>query len=214
MVKITWINHSCFLVEGNGKNIYFDPYKISIEYGTTNPADIIFASHDHYDHFDGASIKIITANNPNATIICPATCMSKGKKTNATGVKVGDKGESDGIKYEVTPAYNPHKHFHPKKNGWCAYIVEVDGKKIFHAGDSDYIPEYTDLKGKVDVALLPVGGTYTMDFKEAIEAVSAMKPKIVIPCHNWDKDLKKFKLMCEKANPDVKVAILNNTLEI
>jgi L-ascorbate metabolism protein UlaG (beta-lactamase superfamily) len=212
MLRITWIAHACFLIEHEGKNIYFDPYEIPTSY-KTKAADAIFASHDHYDHFDEEAVKHVIKES--TEIVCPTSCAGKLTKYKVKSVKPGESGVAAGCPYKVIPAYNPNKKFHPKSNNWAGYIVDIGGTTIFHAGDTDDIPEFSDLKGKVDVAILPVGGTYTMDFNEAVSAVSKIQPKYVIPMHHWDKDLHAFQKMCEKTNPSVKVAILTDkTLEI
>ena len=93
----------------------------------------------------------------------------------------GERIALGGLKIEAVPAYNTNKDFHPKANGWLGFIIEIDGIRIYHAGDSDYIPEMKDLD--VDIALLPVSGTYVMDADEAVEAALAINPKLAIPMH-------------------------------
>ncbi len=209
MVKITWVKHACFLIESeSGTKIYFDPYEIPQEYGSQK-ADGILASHDHHDHFDEAAVKLISTTD--TEIICPATCAKIIQLSNAHGVGPGDKGTIAGFPFTAVRAYNPNKNFHPKQNDWLGYLVEVDGITIYHAGDTDYIDEFQDLAGKVDVAILPVGDTYTMGFEDGVKAVSTIRPKFVIPMHNWDKDLKKFEKMCKEANPETEVKLITGT---
>ena len=202
MTKITWITHACFKIKSNsGKILYIDPYNM----GDDEPADIILASHDHYDHADKKSIKKVITNN--TTLICPNSCTGGLKKFNCIGMAPGESKEINGIKIEAVRSYNPNKNFHPKKNDWLGYIIEVDGKRIYHAGDTDVIPEMNDIKN-IDVALLPVGDTYTMGFAEAAEACSIIKPKACVPMHDWDKDLSEFEEMAKAKAPDVKIEIL------
>lgn len=172
--------HSSIRID-KGKIIYFDPFKIDKNY---NDADLIFITHEHYDHYSEEDIdKVIKEDT---IIIVPeglkAKLLEKGiKKENVITVKPGDKKEVKGIKFETIPAYNINKAFHPKENGWVGYIVEIDGISYYIAGDTDITKE--NKKVKCDVAYVPVGGTYTMDYKEAASLVNEIKPKIAVPIH-------------------------------
>ena len=172
--------HSSIRIE-KGKTIYFDPFKINKNY---NDADIIFITHDHYDHYSEEDIdKVIKEDT---IIIVPeglkAKLLGKGiKKENIITVKPEEKKEIKGIKFETIPAYNINKAFHPKENGWVGYIIEIDGISYYIAGDTDITKENKNVK--CDVAFVPVGGTYTMDYKEAASLINEIKPKIAIPIH-------------------------------
>lgn len=161
--------------------IYFDPFKINKKY---NDADLIFITHDHYDHYSEEDIdKVIKEDTK---IIVPegvkSKLLEKGiKEENIVTVKPEEKREVKDIKFETIPAYNINKAFHPKENGWVGYIIEIDGISYYIAGDTDITKE--NKKVKCDVAFVPVGGTYTMDFKEAAELINEIKPKIAIPIH-------------------------------
>ncbi|MHA1758653.1 MAG: MBL fold metallo-hydrolase [Promethearchaeota archaeon] len=200
-MKITWIAHSCFKIELENKVIYIDPYEISKK----DKADILLATHDHYDHFDeGSASKVI---DDNTLIIAPASCKKVlSKYKNSKGLKPGDTIDIENIKIEAVRAYNPEKHFHPKSNNWLGYIINGENYRIYHAGDTDRIPEMKELKD-IDFALLPVGDTYTMGFGEAIDAAKDIMPKRLIPMHSWDKDLNQFKKLGNKILGD-KVEIL------
>lgn len=187
-----------------GKTIYFDPYEIPESY-QKEKADIMLISHNHHDHFDENSAKAI--KKADTVVVCPESCKdvisSMGAKALSPGksMKIGD------LDIKAVPAYNPDKKFHPKANNWVGYIVS-DGKiNLYHAGDTDLIPEMKDFKG-IDYALLPVGDTYTMDFKQAIDAANVMKPKFVIPMHSWDKDLNEFEKMMKEKAPDVGILVM------
>lgn len=202
-MKIKWISHACFqLVTNSGKVFYFDPYQIP---DGLEPADVILASHDHYDHADKKSI--IKVKQDSTTVICPKTCSKLISKHDAQGLDVNETVEAGGAKITAVPAYNVGKPFHPQGNKWLGYIVEVDGKKIYHAGDTDLIDEMKSLKD-IDVALLPVGDNYTMGFKEGAEACKTINPKICVPMHDWDKDLNEFANIVKSTAPDVTVEIL------
>lgn len=163
------------------KIIYIDPFKINKNY---NDADIIFITHDHYDHYSEEDIdKVI---NENTTIIIPEELLTKllrkGINKNAIiTVEPNEKYMVQGIKFETIPAYNTNKTFHPKKNGWVGYIIIINGIRYYIAGDTDITEENKQVK--CDVAFVPVGGTYTMDFKEAASLINEIKPKIAIPIH-------------------------------
>ena len=204
-MKIHWIGHACFKVTtSTNQVIYFDPYEISQK---VNDATLILCSHDHYDHADEGSIANIF--NSKAMLLCPKNCVPKLKKYNARGLDPGDQLDVANIKVQAVPAYTPTKNFHPKQKKWVGFLVKVDGKVLYHAGDTDFIDEFKQLP-PIDVAFLPVGGTYTMDFKEAVQAVSTIKPGITIPMHHWDKDLQEFAQMVQKATPGARVEILTS----
>ena len=163
------------------KTIYIDPFKIDRNY---NDADIVFITHDHYDHYSEEDIdKVI---NENTIIIIPEELLTKllrkGINKNAIiTVEPNEKYMVQGIKFETIPAYNTNKTFHPKENGWVGYIITLDDIRYYIAGDTDITEE--NRRGKYDVAFVPVGGTYTMDFKEAAQLINEIQPKIAVPIH-------------------------------
>ena len=163
------------------KIIYIDPFKINKNY---NDADIVFITHDHYDHYSEEDIdKVI---NENTTIIIPEELLTKllRKGINKNAIITVEPNKNymvQGIKFETISAYNTNKTFHPKENGWVGYIIIINGIRYYIAGDTDITEE--NKKVKCDVAFVPVGGTYTMDFKEAASLINEIKPKIAIPIH-------------------------------
>ena len=167
--------HSSIRMVGS-KTIYFDPFKIEDSF---NDADIIFITHEHYDHYSPDDINKVIKEG--TIIVAPATMISKINYDNVVSVEPQKEYEVDGIHFETVWAYNPNKKFHPKDNNWVGYIVELDGTRYYIAGDTDITEEAKNVK--CDVALLPCGGTYTMDTKEAAELANAIKPKIAIPTH-------------------------------
>ena len=171
--KIHWLGHDGFRIDAS-KVIYFDPFEI----GGGPKADLIFVSHEHFDHCSPLDIEKIQA--PDTVIITEKDSAAK-LKGDIRIVKPGDTLEIDDVKIEVLPAYNIDKDFHPKARGWVGFIVEIDGVRIYHAGDTDFIPEMKDIN--VDIALLPVSGVYVMTHDQAVEAAKAIKPKLAIPMH-------------------------------
>ena len=178
--NIEVLYHSSIRIN-KGKTIYIDPFKIDRNY---NDADIIFITHDHYDHYSEEDIdKVI---NENAVIVIPEELLTKVLKKGINKdaivtVEPDKKYMVQGIKFETVPAYNTYKTFHPKENGWVGYVIEINGIKYYIAGDTDITEE--NKKVKCDVAFVPVGGTYTMDFKEAAQLVNQIQPKVAVPIH-------------------------------
>lgn len=163
------------------KVIYIDPFKIDKNY---NDADIIFITHDHYDHYSEDDIEKIKKND--TVIVAPEELLTKllrkgFRQDYIITVAPDEQDMVEGIKFETVPAYNTNKQFHPKENDWVGYIIEIKGIRYYIAGDTDITPE--NKKVKCDVAFVPVGGTYTMDFKEAAILINEIQPKIAVPIH-------------------------------
>ena len=171
--KIHWLGHDAFRIDSE-KIIYFDPYPI--EAGPE--ADLILISHDHFDHCSPEDVAKI--QGPETIIVTEKDSAEK-----LTGdvriLKPGEILNPDGVKILGVPSYNTDKDFHPKKNGWLGFLIEVDGIRIYHAGDTDFIPEMKGLE--VDIALLPVSGTYVMTAEQAVKAALAIGPGLAIPMH-------------------------------
>lgn len=204
-MEIEWLGHAAFkLMTEDGKIIYLDPYNLP---EGAEPADIVISSHGHFDHMDKSSIKQVTKEG--TKIFGPESEAKKLKRLGGKGLKIGETLKLDEISITLVPAYTIKKGTHPKESEWAGSVLEVEGKKIYHAGDTERIPEMKDLKD-ITVALLPCGGKYTMDFEESCNAAADIKPNIVVPMHNWDKDLNEFAKTLAKRDPDIKVEILKN----
>ena len=188
-------------------NIYFDPYKIEKEY---KDAKIIFITHSHYDHFDIESIKKI--ENENTIFVIPNDESIKTKLDNRKiyVIEPDNKYKVQNIKFKTVPAYNKNKPYHKKEYGWVGYIIYLD-KKYYIMGDTDNIKEAENIS--CNHLFIPIGGTYTMDYKEAAKLTNIIKPKIVTPIHygtivGKKEDGEKFKKLINKET-EVKI-ILNN----
>ncbi len=185
--NIHWLGHDGFYVEGS-KVVYFDPYQIS----GGPKADMVLITHEHFDHCSPDDVAKVAKDD--TVIVTEADSASK-LSGNIQVLKPGESTEVAGVKISAVPSYNINKDFHPKANNWLGFVVELDGVKIYHAGDTDFIPEMNDLE--VDIALIPVSGTYVMTAEQGIEAARAIKPKIAIPMHygaivGSEDDAKKF----------------------
>lgn len=177
---IFWLGHSSLRL-GGSLNIYFDPWEID-----GPPADLILVTHDHFDHLDLPTIKKILG--PKTMIAADVDSAAKLRAevpgSQVTAMDPGDEIEYRGVNIKAVPAYNTNKDFHPKSKNNLGYIVSVEGRSVYHAGDTDLIPEMKDFRA--DVALLPVSGTYTMTAEEAVEAALLIKPEVAVPMH-YDK---------------------------
>jgi len=171
--NIHWLGHACIKITGNTV-IYIDPYHISSQ----EPADFILITHEHYDHLSTKDIQKIRTDN---TVIVTPEKNAGQFVGEVHGVKPGDRLDFDTVSVDVVPAYNINKHYHPKDRQYVGYIISVEGIRLYHAGDTDVIPEMKMIKA--DVAFLPVGGTYTMNAQEAAEAAEIIQPKLAIPIH-------------------------------
>ena len=177
---IHWLGHDSFRIDGDGIVIYIDPYKI-----TDGPkSDLILITHDHKDH---ASPEDVAKIQHSETTIVTASAAAAKFQGRIQTVKPGDKLNIKGISIEAVPAYNTNKFrspgvpFHPQESGYVGYILTVNGIRIYHAGDTDAIPEMKSVH--CDVALLPVSGIYVMTAEEAATAAAMIHTKIVIPMH-------------------------------
>ncbi len=181
---LRWIGHASFIAEDKeGNNLCFlDPFEIG---SVRDKADVIFITHGHYDHASEKDVaRLLT---PRTIVVAAPNCIDKFPvPTKQTKIAEPDiRMEVKGILVRTIPAYNikPERlKFHPRENEWLGYILKINGKNIYHAGDTDFVPEMKEL-GKIDIALLPIGGTYTMDVNEAAEAANAIRAKITIPIH-------------------------------
>lgn len=214
-ISIDWFGHDCFRISAAGKIIFIDPFNIP----ALEKADFIFVTHEHFDHCSLDDIKKISTSS--TTIISIAECQSKISKLTFKKfslVEPNKKYEIDGLRFATIPAYNidkfrsPNVPFHPKRDNHVGFIISIAGKNIYHSGDTDATPEMLALKN-IDIACVPVSGTYTMTPEEAANAVNAFKPKLAIPMHYASivgtiNDAERFKQLSK-----VPVEVLKKTMQ-
>jgi L-ascorbate metabolism protein UlaG (beta-lactamase superfamily) len=177
--KIKWLGHDGFQIRTDDLTLVIDPFQVEAQV----KADIILVTHAHYDHCSPEDIAKFT--KPSTIIVTEPESAAKIKAQNLSDdirtMAPGDRLTVKEIPIEAVPAYNTNKHFHPKEKNWLGFIITVDGDRIYHAGDTDLIPEMKELK--VDIALLPVSGTYVMTSPEAVDAAKQIRPKVAVPMH-------------------------------
>jgi L-ascorbate metabolism protein UlaG (beta-lactamase superfamily) len=208
-VGIQWLGHDGFRIVAGGKTIYTDPFQLSKSQHGKNDADIVFISHNHFDHLSVDDLKHVIGNN--TTLVAAKECIEQLKAAGATeitGVAPGDRLTVQGLPVEVIAAYNTNKKFHPKADGKVGFVFTAGNMRIYHTGDADDIPEMST--AKPDIALVPVSGTYVMTAEEAAKAVNEkIKPKkLAIPMHYGSivgskNDAKKFNELVTACNVQV-----------
>jgi len=193
------ISHAAFKITDGKVVVYIDPFEVQ---GKPSDADVVICTHDHYDHCSLKDIEKVAKED--TVIVASVNCRSKlvGIRLEKKFLSPGESAKVRGVLIEAIPAYNVGKPFHPKNYQGIGVILTINGVKIYHAGDTDFIPEMKKLKN-IDIALLPVSGTYVMDWKEAVKAAEAIKPKVAIPMHYGSiagslKDAENFKKHASK----------------
>jgi L-ascorbate metabolism protein UlaG (beta-lactamase superfamily) len=171
--KIHWLGHDAVWLEGSAQ-VCFDPFQIT----TKRVADLILITHDHFDHCSPEDV--VRIQGPGTIIVTDAASARK-LKGDIRIVAPGDRLQVKGVDIEVWPAYNTNKQFHPKEAKMLSFVVNLDGVRYYHAGDTDHIPEMKDIQA--DVAFLPVSGTYVMTAQEAVAAARVIKPRLAVPMH-------------------------------
>ena len=178
---ITINAHSSIRVGGDTV-LYFDPFHLK---ESPRDADIVFITHDHYDHLSPEDIARVRKED--TVFVLPASCRGSAEKNgleNCVYLTPGETAVVKGVPVEAVAAYNVLKPFHPKKNGWLGYVVTLEGRRLYVAGDTDETPD--NLSVKCDIAMVPAGGTYTFDAKHAAKFVNKLRPAVAIPTHYGD----------------------------
>jgi L-ascorbate metabolism protein UlaG (beta-lactamase superfamily) len=181
--NITWLGHASIRISSTAGTIYVDPWKLK----SSKPADIILITHEHYDHFSKDDVAKISTK---VTVVVTNPTVAAQLTGDVKTVRPGDTVTVKGVKIQAVAAYNVDKFkspgvpFHPKADNKLGFIIEVDGTRIYIAGDTDQIPEMANIK--TDIAILPVSGKYTMTAAEAAQTLRVLKPKFAIPVHYGD----------------------------
>ncbi|MBP5660506.1 MAG: MBL fold metallo-hydrolase [Lachnospiraceae bacterium] len=207
--NITVFKHNSIKITTDVGAVYIDPFQIDEE---SHDAAFILITHDHYDHFSAKDIRRVAAKE--TVLVVPDAMEEKtGEVADLVSrietVTPGDTFNIGGLELETVPMYNILKPFHPRKAGWVGYILTVNGQRIYIAGDIDLIKEARAVK--CDVALVPVGGFYTMDATKAAKLVNEIKPSVAIPVHYGNlvgstKDAEKFvELVKEPVKVEIKI---------
>jgi L-ascorbate metabolism protein UlaG (beta-lactamase superfamily) len=176
--RFTWFRQASMRYAGDGLTIYIDPWGTSPD---DPQADLILITHAHFDHLQPSEIERLSS--PRTRLVAPRD-VARDLSGDVTAVAPGESHEVAGVRFETVPAYNVVEErldMHPKRNAWVGYVLELDGRRYYHAGDTDALPELEALSA--DVAMVPIGGTYTMDYREAAGFVKAMDPGVAVPMH-------------------------------
>ncbi len=176
-----WVGHACFYIKANNVNIFIDPFRVPPE--IKEKADILLITHAHFDHCNKDDIEKILKKD--TIMVSSQGCLEEKGYKDIITAKPGFRESFKNIGIEAIPAYNTKSdrlQYHPKRNNWVGYIIDIMGTKIYHAGDTDFIEEMKKLKG-LSAALIPMGGTYVMDVNEAIQAGKSIGSESVVPMH-------------------------------
>lgn len=208
-INITLFKHASLAINYDGRNIYIDPVTkpgdMEIDYSTMPKADVILVTHEHWDHLDPVAIQQLS--KPDTLLILNATSQKQIGKGEVMG-NYQTRNLGDGITLYSVPAYNTtpgREKFHPKGNG-NGYILDIDGTRIYIAGDTEDIPEMKDIKN-IDLAFLPVNQPYTMTVDQAEKAALTIKPKILIPYHFSSTPIEELKQKLDADNSGITVKL-------
>jgi len=199
-IRITFIGHGTLMITYAGKVIHVDPVSMYADYAALPKADLILVTHEHGDHLDAKAIQALTTSR---TTLITNQASAKGL-SNASVMKNGDTRTVNEITIEAVPAYNPDKQFHPRGNG-NGYVLNMGGKRVFVAGDTENVPEIKALKN-IDVAFLPMNLPFTMTPEQVADTAKAMRPKILYPYHYGETDTNELvRLMTGEKDIEVRI---------
>ena len=204
-IEIHWYGHDSFFIVGDGRKVWIDPFELS---DGVPKGDLVLITHEHFDHFSEVDLRRVLSSE--AVVVTPFEATVDRIETKR--IAVGEIKEFVGIKVQAVYAYNinkfrePGEPFHPKATEWVGYLLHFKTCTLYHMGDTDHIPELGRLK--VDVALVPVSGTYVMTAVEAVDAVNELQPKLAIPMHYGSVVGSDDDAYYLKANSQVPVEIL------
>ena len=197
--NIHWLGHDSFRIDG-GVTVYIDPWKLP---AGQPAAGLILVTHDHFDHLSLPDIETIAG--PDTVVVGPASVTAQVSGLATVTLAPGESAEVAGVEVLAVPAYNvdkfraPGQPYHPRESGGVGYVVALDGVRYYHAGDTDAVPEMAEVH--CDVALLPVGGKFTMTWEEAAEACELIDTEAAVPMHYGEvigdiRDAERFRDHC------------------
>jgi len=172
MIEYVVMNHACVRLQGSIV-VYTDPYKLT---EAPHDADLVLITHSHFDHYSPEDIAKVS--NDDTLVITPKDIKHPGR---SFGLVPSDQLGLDQYVIEAVPAYNIGKDYHPREKNWLGYVLKMDGKFIYFAGDTDDTPEAEEVR--CDLAFLPVGGTYTCNVEEAVHLAKAIGAQLTVPYH-------------------------------
>jgi L-ascorbate metabolism protein UlaG (beta-lactamase superfamily) len=175
---VTWFRQAALCWQDAERTVYVDPWGTGVD---PPPADLILITHAHFDHFRPDEIEKL--RHPGTQLVAPLDVANE-LTGDVTPVRPGETHEVGGVRIATVPAYNTREEalgFHPKGNGWVGYVMELAGTTFYHAGDTDHAPELDDVRA--DVAFLPIGGHFTMDWMSAAGLAKAIEPSVAVPIH-------------------------------
>jgi L-ascorbate metabolism protein UlaG (beta-lactamase superfamily) len=212
-IKLTLLISEGVMIEAKGLRIYIDPLYLPSNY-TDLPADAVLVTHPHTDHYSRLDIELVSTNE--TLHVFPENMTEQIDRFNGYGVNPGDSFMVGDINitafYAYMPDYDTMPSFHPKSANWTSYIIEIDGFRIFHAGDSKYMEELGDLSGTIDVALIPIFndpgfGLLNVSLLQTVDAINLLQPSFTIPFHfqelNRQTFLSEYSTLVE--NPDCEI---------
>jgi len=175
---VHWLGHATFRIEVGNRVLYIDPWEVKDD---APKADLILLTHEHHDHCSPEDVERI--RKADTFIVGTQACLDKLEvdESHSLAIEAGEQATVQGIEIQAVPAYNTERSFHPRSAGNVGYLIRLEDGLLYHSGDTDAIPEMDGLT--VDIALLPIGGTYTMNVQEAVEVVRRLKPRVVVPMH-------------------------------
>jgi L-ascorbate metabolism protein UlaG (beta-lactamase superfamily) len=190
---LRWFGHASFRIRYKGTVIYIDPWKLP---GEPQDAAIILVSHSHEDHYSPADIA--RASGYHTELLASGDVIRQ--EGRGQTLVPGLTASLGSVRIAAVAAYNPDQPFHPRDRNWLGFLIELGARRVYYAGDTSWVEEMKNLP-RIDIALLPVGGTYTMDAEEAARAVEHLKPDLAIPYHWGDivgerADAERFARLC------------------
>ena len=197
--NIHWLGHDSFRLDGS-VTVYIDPWKLP---AGQPAAGLILVTHDHFDHLSLPDVDEVAG--PGTVLVGPASVTSQVTGVATVTLAPGESTEVGGVRVLAVSAYNldkfraPGHPYHPREAGGVGYVIALDGVRYYHAGDTDALPEMADIH--CEVALLPVGGKFTMTAEEAAEACELIDADVAVPMHYGEvigdvRDAERFRDHC------------------